>query len=221
MRSQIHLAGLLFMAIALPLKASPSANLPFDGVAQGHCLTNNVMLRATNNVAGLQCDFLFDASRLVCTNAAQFVSGPAGVVADGALIGPGRYRLLVYSPAGSALTNDVLCSVIFSAATNAYNGQVPLVAGAAIFGDANAVGIATGVVNPGLVLVGDAFGFVPGGGRVQFRTINGSNYVIHASEDLTKWTFLSTNTATEELVWTMDTNALALAHRFYRSVAAP
>ena len=209
------------MASASAVLAAPSVVLPFGGLAQGHDLTVPITIRATNNLAGLQCDVLFDASRLVCTNAAALVSGPVGVVVDGALIQPGKYRVLAYSPTGVVLTNDVVCNVTFSALTNAFNGQTPLGSGTAYFGDTSATAINTGTVNPGLILVGDAFGFVPGGGRAQFRGANGSNYVIKASEDLTTWTPLSTNATVDELVWKVDTNALVLAHRFYRSATAP
>jgi len=213
-------AGALMLASISAALAGPSASLPFDGVAQGHDLTVPVTIHATNNLAGLQCDVLFDGSRLVCTNSPTLVSGPNGILIDGALIQPGMYRLLAYSPTGSALTNDVVCNVTFSALTNAYNGRVPLGSGSVYFGDTNALTI-TGTVNPGLVLVGDAFGFMPGGGRAQFRGASGSNYIIKASADLISWTSIYTNAATNDLVWTVDTNALAMAHRFYRSVSTP
>ena len=213
-------AGALIVASASAGLSAPSASLPFDGVAQGHDLTVPVTIRTTNNFAGLQCDVLFDGSRLVCTNAPTLVSGPFGVVVDGALIQPGQFRLLAYSPIGAALTNDVVCTVTFSALTNAFNGQAPLGSGTVYFGNTNALAIA-GTVNPGLILVGDAFGFMPGGGRAQFRGANGSNYVIKASADLISWTGIYTNAATNELVWTLDTNALVMAHRFYRSASIP
>src|ERR1035437_3136214 len=160
MLPKIHIAGALLMALATAAVAAPSADLPFDGVAQGHDLTVPVTIHATNNLAGLQCDVLFDGSRLVCTNAAVLVSGPADTVVDGALIQPGKYRLLGYSPTGVALTNDVVCNVTFSALTNALNGHAPLGSGTVFFGDTNAAKIVTGTVNPGLILVGDAFGFM-------------------------------------------------------------
>lgn len=199
--------------------AAPSAALPFDGVAQGHDLTVPVTIHATNNLAGLQCDVLFDGSRLVCTNVPTLVSGPANTVVDGALIQPGKYRLLAYSPTGAALTNDVVCAVTFSALTNAFNGQAPLQPAGVRFGDSTATAIA-GMVKPGLILVGDAFGFMPAGGRAQFRGAMGSNYVIKASDDLATWTPLATNSTVNELVWTLDTNALVMPHRFYQSAAA-
>jgi hypothetical protein len=207
-------------AFVLATHAAPSVNLPFDGVAQGHDLTVPVTLHATNDLAGLQCDVLFDASRLSCTNAPVLVSGPAGVVLDGAMIQAGQYRLLAYSPTGAALTNDIICTITFSALTNAPNGQAQLGSGNVIFGNTNAATV-TGTVNPGLILVGDSFGFVPGGGRVQFRGDEGSNYVIQASADLTAWTPISTNAVTEGLVWKVDTNALVLSKRFYRSEQVP
>ena len=220
MLPKIHIAGALLMAFATAAVAAPSADLPFDGVAQGHDLTVPVTIHATNNLAGLQCDVLFDGSRLICTNAPTLVSGPPGIVVDGALIQPGQFRLLAYSPTGAMLTNDVVCNVTFSALTNAYNGSAPLGSGTVFFGDTSATKIVSGTVKPGLILVGDAFGFMPGGGRAQFRGATGSNYVIKASEDLTTWTPLTTNATVGELVWTKDTNALVMAHRFYRSVSA-
>jgi len=213
-------AGALLVVFASAAIAGPGVSLPYDGEAQGHDLTVPVTIHATNNLAGLQCDVVFDASRLVCTNAPMLVSGPNGIVIDGALIQPGVYRLLAYSPTGAVLTNDAVCNVTFSALTNAFNGRAPMGSGTVYFGDTNAVSIA-GTVTPGLILVGDAFGFMPGGGRAQFRGVTGTNYVIKATTNLVLWTGICTNAATNELVWTMDTNALVMAHRFYRSLSTP
>ena len=221
MQNKIYFAGGFLMAVVSGVLAGPTTALPFDGVAQGYSLTEPVTIHATNSLAGFQCDVLFDAARLACTNLPELVSGPAGVVVDGALMGPGRYRLLAYQPSGVPLTNDVVCNVGFSAITNAASGQVPLGSGTVHFGDSNAVTITTGKVNPGLILVGTAFGFMPGGGRAQFLGASGSNYVITASTNLTAWTALSTNTATNSLTWTVDPNAVTLAHRFYQSTASP
>jgi len=221
MRDVFYLAGAVLMATASAGLSAPTTTLPFDGVAPGYTLVEPITIHATNNLAGFQCDVLFDASRLSCTNVPMLVSGPAGVVVDGALMGPGRYRLLAYQPSGVALTNDVVCNVGFSAITNAASGQVPLGAGTVHFGDSNAVTITTGKVNPGLILVGSAFGFMPGGGRAQFLGTSGSNYVISASTNLTSWTTISTNTATNSLAWTLDQDALVVPHRFYLSTLAP
>ena len=220
MRDGIYLAGALLMATASAGLSAPTTTLPFDGVAPGCTLLEPITIHATNSLAGFQCDVLFDASRLSCTNVPTLVSGPVGVVVDGALIQPGQYRLLAYSPTGAALTTNVVCDLTFSAVTNAASGQVPLGAGTIHFGDSNAVAITAGKVNPGLILVGTAFGIFPSGGRAQFLGISGSNYVINASTNLTSWTTITTNTATNSLTWTVDTNSLVLPHRFYLSTSA-
>ena len=220
MRDGIYLAGALLMATASAGLSAPTTTLPFDGVAPGYTLLEPITIHATNSLAGFQCDVLFDASRLSCTNVPTLFSGPVGVVVDGALIQPGQYRLLAYSPTGAALTTNVVCDVTFSAVTNAASGQVPLGAGTIHFGDSNAVAITTGKVNPGLILVGTAFGIFPSGGRAQFLGVSGSNYVINASTNLTSWTTITTNTATNSLAWTVDTNSLVLPHRFYLSTSA-
>jgi hypothetical protein len=220
MKHKIYLAGGLLMAITSAATAGPTAALPFDGVAQGYAVVEPITIHATNNLAGFQCDVLFDGSRLACTNLPALVSGPAGVVVDGALMAPGRYRLLAYSPFGVALSNDVVCNLTFSALTSGASGQVPLASGTVHFGDNMAAAISTGKVNQGLILVGTAFGFFPSGGRAQFLAISGSNYIINASINLTSWTTLSTNTATNSLVSTPDTNALVFEHRFYQSTLA-
>jgi hypothetical protein len=221
MRHKFHLVGAVLLATTSAVIATPTATLPFDGVAPGYSLTEPVTIHATNNLAGFQCDVLFDSRRLVCTNLPVLVSGPAGVVVDGALMAPGRYRLLAYSPTGAALTTNVFCNVMFSAITNAVSGQVPLGSGTVHFGDNTGAPITAGKVNPGLILIGTAFGFVPGSGRAQFVGATGSNYVISASPDLATWTAISTNKATNSLAWTLDTNALVLAHRFYQSIPVP
>lgn len=221
MRDGIYLAGALLTATASAGLSAPTTTLPFDGVAPGYTLLEPITIHATNSLAGFQCDVLFDASRLSCTNVPTLVSGPVGVVVDGALIQPGQYRLLAYSPTGAALTTNVVCDVTFSALTNAASGQVPLGSGIFHFGDTNAATITTGKVTHGLILVGNAFGFMPGGGRAQFLGTNGSNYVIAASTNLTSWTAISTNTATNSLAWNVDSNSLVLPHRFYLSTLAP
>ena len=220
MRINTFFAGTISLATASAALAGPTATLPYDGVAQGYAITEAITLHATNNLAGFQCDVLFDSSRLACTNLPMLISGPAGVVVDGALMGPGQYRLLAYSPTGAALTTNVVCDVTFSALTNAASGQVPLGSGIFHFGDTNAAAITTGKVNPGLILVGTAFGIFPSGGRAQFLGVSGSNYVINASTNLTSWTAIATNTSTNSLAWTLDTNSLVLAHRFYQSTLA-
>ena len=218
MRRLFCFAGALLAASIHAAQATPGATLPFGGVAPGCSETETITLHATNNLAGFQCDILFDAARLVCTNVPTLVSGPSGVIVDGAQLQSGLYRLLAYSPTGVALTNDVTCNLTFSAPTNADNGQAPLTGGNTIFGNANAVAISpTGTVTDGLILVGDAFGFMPGGGRAQFIGTSDSNYIIQASTNLNSWTGISTNAATNGLAWTMDTNALVHTHRFYRS----
>lgn len=215
MRRILYLAGALWAAPFAALLAAPTASLPYDGLAQGHDVTVPITLQATNNLAGLQADILFNGSRLVCTGAVALVSGPADVVVDGAQIQPGKFRLLAYSPTGTALTNDVVCNVTFSAYPNAANGPAPLGSSTVYFGSDTASTLA-GVVNPGLLLVGDAFAFFPGGGRAQFRGTTGSNYVLRASTNLTTWTPILTNPALAGLVWTLDSDALVFPKRFYR-----
>jgi len=220
MRNKFYFAGLLLVATASAAAADPTAALPYDGVAQGYSITEPITIHATNNLAGFQCDVLFDSSRLACANVPTLVSGPAGVVVDGALMAPGRYRLLAYEPSGVALTNNVVCDVEFSALTSAASGQVPIESSTVHFGDNTAAAINTGKMAAGLILVGTAFGFFPSGGRAQFLGESGSNYVIRATTNLTAWTAIATNTASNSLAWTLDANAQALPHRYYQSTLA-
>jgi hypothetical protein len=219
MRLLTFLASALLLMAQSWVRAQPSADLPYDGVAQGHTVVVPVSIPASTSLAGFQCDMLY-STNLLCTGAVTFVEGTPNTVVDGAEIKPGTFRLLAYAPSGSVLSNGVVCQISFTARTNATSGQVPLRLSTNYFGNDYAKAI-TGTVNPGLILVGDAFGFVPGGGRAQLRATTGSNYVMSGSTNAKTWTPLVTNTAADGLVFTLDTDVSGLSRRFYRIVPTP
>ena len=204
-------AALLLFPLGLP--AQINVSLPFGGVAPGYELTVPIEIPADDTLFSVEFDLLFDAARLSCTTVE---SGTTGFEVTGSGIGPGRFRIAAHSLSEDAFTENVICNVTFSALAAAANGRVVLRSATNHFRDDLGLDL-PGSITPGLILVGDAFGFVPEGGRAQFRGLTGSNYVIETSENLATWTPLVVSTAEAGLVWVVDTNLLAQC--FYR--AAP
>lgn len=205
---RLGLAGLaVWLAGTAAWAAGPALFLPWDGVAQGREVVVPLVLQAGTNLAGVQCDVQFDAALLTCLSVTSTQAAPGLLVVDGALspTNAGSFRVLAYSPTGRALTNDVFCELTFRALTNAPSGRAPLAAAGTDrwFGNDHAAGVA-GEITPGLLLVGDAFGLFPEGGRAQFRAADGAVQVIFTSEDLAQWTPVATNTAAQGLVYTVE-----------------
>ena len=71
-------------------------NLPFDGLAQGREVAAPLVLPATTNLAGWQCDVSYNATRLVCTSVTSTQAVPGVLVVDGALYptNTGSFRVL-------------------------------------------------------------------------------------------------------------------------------
>jgi hypothetical protein len=191
-----------------------------DGAAPGHTAQLPLTLLNSTNLAGLQLELEFNPL-FVRTNSFAVQPAASGYLADGAVAPGNHFRVVLLSTNAQPLPNGVLALLTFGAQTNAPNGLTGVPFGSPT------IGVSTGGVcgvgmnlQAGQLLVGDAFGFTPGGGRVQFRAADGTNYLFQATTNLTTWTDLGTNLGLNGLVFWFDTDATNYRYRFYR-VKAP
>ena len=219
------IVGSIGLGLAVTSHAQVRVALPVGGIAPGQSLRLPVQIPPSTSLAGVQCDILFDATRLAC-DGAQFVAGTAGVVVDGANAvpeKPGMFRLLAYAPLGTPLTNGVTCALAFRVLPAAPNGEVPLTADTNfVYGSSSLAALSSNQPASGLVLIGDAFAlgdvFTPVslGTLWQFHAPTGSTWVTLASTNLVTWEAVATNTALDGLVFSFDGEARSFASRFYQ-----
>ena len=115
MSRRVLLLGGLGLGLVLTSHAQVQVALPVGGAGPGQSILLPVRIQPSPNLAGVQCDILFDATRLAC-DGAQFAAGTPGVVVDGANAlpdKPGMFRLLAYTSLGTPLTNGVTCGLAF------------------------------------------------------------------------------------------------------------
>lgn len=217
-------SGACALALALTTSAGQvEVPLPWGGVAPGRETVVPLVIPAHEALAGVQMDIAFDATRMAVDGVQ--VQGPAdGLVVDGGPQ-PGRedvFRLLVYSRGGPRITNAVSCNLVIRGLAHAKDGRSPLQAApSSIAGDVMGEPLKP-IVRRGEVLVGDAFGNFPDGGRIQFRAADGQRLVILSSQDLTTWDPVAVVTGTNGLVTAWDPGVPnAPPHRSYRVVEAP
>ena len=228
MKRLVLLFGNIGLGLALTTQAQVRVALPVGGAGPGQSLLLPVRIEPSTNLAGVQCDILFDASKLAC-DGAQFVAGTPGVVVDGAnaLPGnPGLFRLLAYAPLGTPLTNGVTCALAFRVLPVAASGEVPLTAETNfVYGSSTLATIASNQPTSGMVVIGDAFlhgdvvAMRSSGALCQFRTTNapsGATCVTLASTNLITWQAVATNTVVDGVVYSFDPDARLFPHRFYR-----
>jgi len=220
--------GVLLLALSAGtarLGAQPVLSLGTDGAAQGHIAAIPLGIANTTNLAGVQLDLLFD-SGFARSDGFGIAASVPGALADCAVVAPGRLRVVVLSTNREPLPVGVVARVMFAAQTNAPNGlvRVPVrrAPDHAIVGATSQAGCVTAAeLRGGQFLVGDAFGFIEQGGRVQFCAPSGADYVIQASTNLCDWQIIGTNSAFEDLVVWIDQDTAQYPCRFYRLAEAP
>ncbi len=214
---------MLLVAFSAPAASPPLVRLGTDGAAQGYAAQIPLWLARATNLAGLQVDLIFDPL-FVQSNGFSVTTSLSGVLADGGVVSPNRYRVLLMSTNRAPLANGLVASLNFVARSNSPNGLVRL----PLRSQPAGVGVTVGTngncgsamaYQPGQFLVGDAFGFVPEGGRVQFRATDGFQYLFQASTNLQQWTNIGTNVGVNALVIWIDRDTTNYPHRFYRSRA--
>lgn len=195
-------------------------HLPWDGVAPGREIIVPLLIPLHEHLAGLQLDIAYDATR-IAIDGVGIEGSNAGVILDGAPQPDqqGVFRLLVYSADGSRMTNPVTCNFRMRGLTDASNGRSPLHAVVPpIAGGARGEQLAVTAARSE-ILVGDAFGSFPEGGRVQFRATDGQSMVILSSSDLSAWVPVATVMGTNGLVFVTDLEVRASdTNRCYRVI---
>jgi len=218
------LAGLLALSLGALISqaaAPPLLRLGTEGAAQGRATQIPLWLTGATNLAGLQVDLIFDPT-FVQSNGFAVTTPLAGVLADGGVVSSNRFRVLLMSTNRVPLANGLVASLNFVARSNSPNGlmRVPLrsqPAGVGVSLSTSGVCGSALAYQAGQFLVGDAFGFVPEGGRVQFRATDGSNYLFQASTNLEHWATIGTNVGLNDLVIWIDRDVTNYSRRFYRS----
>lgn len=119
---------------------------------------------------------------------------------------------------GSGLTlasvNSLIINNVRAGDAGTYNVEVRNAAGTVVSSNAVLLVLLEPVVQTVNVLVS---GLTTNGFRLQLSGPVGSNLVIQASTDLSNWSSISTNAATDGTVDFTDTTALNRPHRFYRA----
>ena len=176
---------------------------------------------ATNDmrdVVALQADVVFDA-----TGVTDAVPTPGSITSNHVLASSapltGTRRLLVYSAAGSVLTNGNVAQIPFSVGPNEYrNFALRLTNVIMVRADASQVpgGTIHGAIAVNQVYVGQngqADGFLN-------VTTNGVEqcYVIQATTDFHTWSNVQTNSTEEALLQFIDPDAGGFPKRFYRAI---
>ena len=225
MKQLVLLLVAIGVGLAMASHAQVRVTLPVGGVGASQSVLMPVQIQPSTNLAGVQCDILFDASKLACDRA-QFVTGTPGVVVDGANVQSNQFRLLAYAPRGTALTNGVTCALAFRVLPGAAAGEMPLKADTNfVYGSSTLATISSNPPSSGMVTIGDAFVrgdfIVPvsSGMLWQFHATNapgGSVYVILASTNLITWEPLTTNAVVDGSVFSFDPDAHLFSCRFYR-----
>lgn len=216
----------LLLALALftqRISGQPLIQLGTNFVAQGHTVQLPLWMAGATDLAGFQADLIFDTGMLA-SNGFSVTTPLPGMLADGGIVASNRLRVILLSSNSAALPPGLVASLRFVIQTNAPNGlrQMPMgpqPGGVGITFATNGTCGSALAYRAGELFVGDAFGFVPGGGRAQFRTTDGAGYVIVAISDLdtnlANWTPVGTNFGMDGLVFWIDRDVTNYSRRFY------
>ena len=171
-----------------------------------------------HDVVALQADVVFDATGVTDSAPAPGVITSNHVLASSAPF-TGTRRLLVYSPAGSVLTNGDVARIPFSVGPNEYRNfalrltNVILVRADAsrVFGETTHGAIAVNQVYVGPNGSADGFLNVASVGVEQC-------YIIQATSDFQTWSNVQTNSTEEALLQFIGPDAGGFQKRFYRAI---
>jgi len=214
-------AGLCWQA------AAPAAELRLGQTTAppGAVVAIPVTCTGTDGAIAAQLDVHFDPA-VVSVSAFVGNSSLAGHVVDQQLLGPGLWRGLIYSPTNGLIPAGTMAWVSFTIAADAPNGTVPLhVTNAIVSEDAGQRVQPLSTTDGLLTIVTPGGGFVSmgmdtaGEAHLQFVGVDGWEYALEASSDLTNWVSLSTNTAVAGLIEFDD--AAGYPQRFYRARLVP
>jgi len=176
----------------------------------------------------LQVDVLYDGALLQADGTAP---GPAatGHLANSDTPDPGHHRFVLYSLQNAPLAKGAVANVGFTIFPLAPLGALTVTLTNAVLAAFDGVAIAPATLSAGTITVTLA---APAQWTVVTREANGTvhltadatpdqPYEIQASTDLSTWTPIATQVATNGVLEVFDTGATALPHRFYRTRSGP
>jgi hypothetical protein len=214
--------GLLAAAACWFSAAAAELGVGQATVPPGAVVSVPVTCNGAPGAVGAQFDVSFDPAVASVLGMAGGNS-LAGHVVDQFLLAPGHWRALVYSITNGPIAQGTMAQVQFAIATNAPDGDVPLVLGNAILAQANGQPVHSLALTDGLLRISSPGHFASAtlgtGGRleVQFHGADGRQYVLEASSNLTEWVEISTNTVVGGTISLVETNVYAFEQRFYRA----
>ncbi len=178
-----------------------------------HYRTNDL-----RDVVALQADVVFDATGVTDSAPTPGILTSNHVLASSAPFS-GTRRLLVYSSAGSVLTNGDVARILFSVGPHEYrNFSLHLTNVILVRADASQVlgEVAHGAIAVNQVYVG------PNGSADGFLNVESSGveqcYIIQATTDFQKWSTVQTNSTEKALLQFIDPEAGEHPRRFYRAI---
>lgn len=171
-----------------------------------------------HDVVALQADVVFDATGVADSAPSPGVITSNHVLASSAPFS-GTRRLLVYSRAGSVLTNGDVARITFNVGPNEYrNFSLRLTNVILVRADASQISsdVTHGAIAVNQVYVG------PNGAADGFLNVasNGVEqcYIIQATTDFQTWSNVQTNSTEEALLQFIDPDASGFQKRFYRAI---
>jgi hypothetical protein len=211
----------VLLQAAATLSVGPATGQPGTQIALPIQL--NTSLPAT----ALQVDILMDPAwfRPESADAVSLVSH----VAATAKLAEGRWRMLLYSPASTALTNGVVALMKINVPATAPLGSLTLTPTNAVLVHPQGTSVQPLTLVSGQVHVSLA---APArwtlvrrepDGQVTLtaEATTGQAYEIQASTNLLAWTTLATVTAANHAIQFVDISAAPLAFRYYRAQSVP
>ena len=190
----------------------------FPGRSVDVPLTVRYATNDVRDVVALQADVVFDPTGVLDQSPVPGEIASNHVVASSSPF-TGTRRLLVYSQAGSVLTNGDVASIPFSVGPNEYrNFALRLTNVVMVRADASQVfgGSINGAIAVNQVYVG------PNGSADGFLNVasNGVEqcYIIQATTDFQTWSNVQTNSTENALLQFVDADAGGFPKRFYRAI---
>ena len=218
----MQLLGVALLFLVAELVAAPRLVVGTARGFPGRTVEVTMSLRYRTNdlrdIVALQADIAFDSVGLT---QGPLTVGPITTthVVDSTSPSVGTWRLLVYSPSNSALTNGEIARVSFTVAPDDFrNFELRLENVIMVRADASQV---FGETVDGAIAVTQVY-LSPGGLGDGFLDVatNGTErcFVIQATTDFRTWINLQTNKTDNSLLQFFDPQAGLYLHRFYRGI---
>lgn len=182
----------------------------------GKSSTLAVRLARATNITALQFDFQYDPTR---STLESLVRGPglAGHQFITRQIAPGYLRVVGFSRSNTLLsTNGVAAEASFAVPSTELVGSGRVALQNVVMAKRSGVAESPVRTQNGGVFVAQVYRGEDGVAEFFVPAEVDETYVIQASQDLIKWTIISTNTAASEYLQAVDEDARIFPERFYR-----